>query len=306
MKLLSKLFYITLIALFFSSCASKRVVSSTTVNFSTLTYFTTEKNKELKLDFFKPNVSNSKTPLILYVHGGGFSGGNRNDAFIKEFANEMALNGIAFASISYRLTMKKTVFGCNVPSNLKIKAFDDAAKDIRRATDFLISNNDDLNFDASNIILMGSSAGAEAVLHLAFVQKNNIQPDFNFAGVIAYSGAISTLENISAETAIPSLLFHGVKDKLVPYDVAPHHYCKKNSKGYLTLFGSKAIADKLAEIDKSYILFTITNGDHSWNYKPMVYYRQEIIEFIKNQVVLGQFLQREVIKKENNHNSKEL
>ena len=47
------------------------------------------------------------------------------------------------------------------------------------------------------------------------------------------------------------------------------HYCKSDSEGYLVLYGSKAIANKLKKIEQSFYLYTINKGDHSWSGKPI-------------------------------------
>lgn len=254
----------------------------------TYTYKTIDENKNLKLDLYYPKKIKENVPLVLFVHGGGFSGGKRNDQLTVGFANEIAQYGYAVASISYRLTMRKVGFGCNTDSNLKIKAFNDASEDISYAVQYLINHKEKLNIDTNRIILMGNSAGAEAVLNLAYVYDNKILPEkFKFAGVIGMAGAITTLDKINKETAIPTQLFHGTEDLLVPYNIAPHHYCNKDSKGYLTLYGGKAIAEKLKKMNKSFYLYTINNGDHSWSGRPMHQCIKEIIDFLYTDVIKG-------------------
>ena len=229
----------------------------TTVSKKTYTYKKTKKQK-LKLDFYKPKRVKEEVPLIIYVHGGGFSGGKRNDENTVAFANKLAERGYAVASISYRLTMQKLGFGCNTNSEDKIEAFNNASEDISYATDYILKNKRKFKIDSSKIILIGTSAGAEAILNLAYIYDNKILPkDFKFAGIISMAGALISLENITPKNAIPIQLFHGTDDRLVPYNIAPHHYCSEKDKGYLMLYGSKAIADKLKKIDQSYYLYTI-------------------------------------------------
>ena len=108
------------------------------------------------------------------------------------------------------------------------------------------------------------------------------------------AGAIITLDKINSKTAIPTQLFHGTDDKLVPYNIAPHHYCDKNSVGYLKLYGSKAIANKLKEIDKPFYLFTIKKGNHSWSGRPMNQCRKEIVDFLYYDVLKNNNRQTEI------------
>lgn len=301
-------FLIIVSTLLIFSCGTKRnLVENTNIKLTTHKYYTTEKKKKLDFDFYRSALYKQDLPLIIYVHGGGFSGGSKDDDYIKNYCIEMAKNGFAVASISYRLTMKKFGFGCNTDTFLKISAFNSASEDISFVSNHFIKNKRKFGINPNIIILVGSSAGAEAILNLAYVYKNKILPkNFKYAGLIAMAGAITTLDNITRETAIPTQFFHGIQDKLVPYNIAPHHYCKESSKGYLTLYGSRAIANKLKQLKQSYHLQAIEDGDHSWNAKPMYLNLKEMLTFIDEQIIQRKVKQIEITKKESDHNSKDL
>mgnify|MGYP000318393213 CR=1 FL=1 len=253
------------------------------------------KKKNLKLDYYKPKKLRRNFPLIIYVHGGGFSGGKRNDKNTVNFAKHLTKRGYAVASITYRLTMQKLGFGCNTNAIDKIKAFNFASEDISFAVKYILENKRKFKINSDKIILMGSSAGAEAILNLAYVYNNKILPEeFKFAGLVSMAGAVTSIKNITKKTAIPSQFFHGTKDKLVPYNAAPHHYCKKEDDGFLPLFGSKAIAQKLKELDKSYYLYTIKNGDHSWSGRPLHQCTKEILDFLYYDVLTESKRQTEI------------
>jgi para-nitrobenzyl esterase len=252
-----------------------------TVSKRTYRYQKTTDNKKLKLDFYRPKKVQGILPLLIYVHGGGFSGGKRNDKNTVRFAKNMAARGYAVATISYRLTRKKLGFGCATKSEDKIIAFNEASKDISAAVHYLLNKSSKFRINTNKIVLIGSSAGAEAVLNLVYVYNDKTLPKaFKFAGVISMAGALTSVENITTETAIPTQLFHGTEDQLVPYDRAPHHYCKTTDAGYLQLYGSRAIADKLKKISASYYLYTIDEGDHSWASRPMFQCTNEIVDFL--------------------------
>ncbi|WP_439132565.1 alpha/beta hydrolase [Polaribacter sp.] len=252
--------------------------------------------EKLKLDFYTPKKIRKNYPLILYVHGGGFSGGKKDENYIKDFANYLTKRGYAVASISYRLSMKKKGFGCITKANDKIKAFKTASEDISFALQYILKKKRRFKIDREKIILAGSSAGAEAVLHFVYVNDGNwIPKNLKFAGIISMAGALISLDKINLKTVIPTQLFHGTSDKLVPFDVAPHHYCSKNDVGYLPLFGSKAIANKLKSLKKSYYLYAVKNGDHSWNSIPMYQCQKEILDFLYFDVLQQQYRQTEII-----------
>lgn len=238
-------------------------------------------SKKLKLDFYTPKSIKSNYPLVIYVHGGGFSAGKKDEKYIIDFAKFLASRGYAVASISYRLTMKQKGFGCNTNSVDKIRAFDTTSEDISYAIQYIIKKNKKFKINSNQIILSGSSAGAEAILHLAYVYDNKVLPKkFKFSGIISMSGAITSINNITQKTAIPTQLFHGILDNLVPYDSAPHHFCNTNDIGYLPLYGSKSIANRLESLQRTYYLYSIEKGDHSWNSRPMHQCRKEILDFL--------------------------
>lgn len=262
--------------------------------------------KSLDLDVYFPAFDNqSLRPLIFYVHGGGFSGGKRNEPGIQTFCKKLARHGYVVSSITYRLTRQgtATAFGCNCPAVDKLNTFNEAVEDVQDATFFMIKNRDKMGIDPQKIILSGSSAGAEAVLNTAY------QPPYcygldsgpvSYAGVISMAGAVPDTSRIFKESAIPSLLFHGTCDNLVPYASAPHHYCKKSDPGYLILHGSYTIAEKLKKLGTPYWLYTYCNSAHEIAGKPMSANFNEIVEFCYSYIVnKGTEQKTTVIKSEN-------
>ena len=278
--------FILLLNLQFSLAQTEYIDSLYTVEKTTHTYHKFDRKDSLQLDFYKPQGVEKQLPLLVYVHGGGFSSGVRNDKNTKKFANAMAEKGYAVASISYRLIMKRKGFDCNTKTEDKIKAFDTAAEDVSYAIKHIIKNMSTFNIDKDKIVISGTSAGAEAVLHLTYVYNNKILPKrFKLAGVIGMAGAIITLDQINMDKAIPTQLFHGTNDNLVPYHIAAHHYCSPDAKGYMILNGSRAIADRLKGLGKSYYLFSINSGTHSWSGIPMRRCITEVTDFLFNDVL---------------------
>ncbi|MBU6169044.1 MAG: alpha/beta hydrolase fold domain-containing protein [Bacteroidetes bacterium] len=259
----------------------------------TLTYFNDGRDK-LELDLYLPDIQDTekKIPLILYVHGGGFSGGNRLDPLISKMAEEMNTSGYAFASISYRLLMKGKSFGCDQPAHQKIMVFQQSMIDVRRATAYLISRQNDFKLDMSNVILAGSSAGAEAILHTAYWSTANLptealvlSADFRYAGIISMAGALIDPAMITAENALPSLFFHGTCDALVPFDTRSHRLCSPGQSGYLLLHGAGELKTRHIQLNKPIYLVTYMNGGHEYASLPMETERDRMLEFIKKDVL---------------------
>jgi predicted esterase len=260
------------------------------INTETYTY-STKDGENLKLDIYLPQYdSEIERATIIYVHGGGFSSGKRDSEDIKEFCSKMAGYGYVVASISYRLTRKDKpgAFGCDCPADEKLNTFQAAVEDIQDATFFLIENREQFGINPQKIILAGSSAGAEAVLKTAYQSPYCYGLEsgpVSFAGVISMAGAIADTISIYDESAVPSMLFHGTDDNLVPYATAPHHYCAENKPGFIILHGSFTIAQKLEKLNTPYWLHTTCGGAHEMSNKPMTIYFDEIVEFCYSFVI---------------------
>ncbi len=104
------------------------------------------------LDFWKAR-SEQPAPLVLYIHGGGFRGGDKKSlaaARIKEYRD----SGFAVAAINYRLT--------NVaPAPAQYL-------DCGRALQFVRSKAKEWNLDPGLVASTGGSAGAGTSMWLAF------------------------------------------------------------------------------------------------------------------------------------------
>lgn len=125
-------------------------------DYQTFTYYSDD-SLQLELDFFSPvQPIGEKTPLMIFVHGGGFSTGNRTAGYA--LSKYLADRGIAAATISYSLYMKGKDFGCNGILSEKVKAIQIAANQLWLATAFFIENQNKFHIDTTNIFIAGSSA----------------------------------------------------------------------------------------------------------------------------------------------------
>ncbi|MFL9845241.1 alpha/beta hydrolase [Flavobacterium rhizosphaerae] len=267
-------------------------------DFKTLTYFVNDSTK-LELDLFLPKTKSAENlPLLIHVHGGGFAGGQRQDGYT--VCREAAKNGYAAATISYTLYMKGKKFSCDGILTEKVKAFRIAANQLWQATLFFIKNSEKYNIDTDKIFISGSSAGAETVLHAAFWDRDlmalyheKLSNDFKYAGMISGSGAIMDINLITEKNLIPVMFFHGSCDPTVPYGTAAHHLCPTDSSGWLMLFGSYSIYNKIIELNGNTQLFTYCNGGHEYSAELFIQ-PEETVKFI-SQVLAGEKMQAHTI-----------
>lgn len=284
-----------LLLTFFFACSFAKGQKMTTI-----TYFQNDTLK-LDLDFFEPETtSKTKLPLFLYVHGGGFSGGERESGH--SLCKYLANNGFASATITYTLYAKGKNFGCEGALPTKIKSFQFGANDLWLATSYFIKNSKKHNIDADKIFVAGSSAGAETVLHGAFwdfktmnlYAKNTLPKDFKYAGLVSGAGAIMDLNLITKKNLIPIMFFHGSADVTVPYATAAHHYCKTNASNWLMLFGSNSIYNHALSLDGSASLYTYCGGGHEYSGTLFEKDQFYILNFL-NDVLVGKKVQNHTV-----------
>ena len=226
-------------------------------------------------------------PLIIYVHGGGFRSGKRNEPNLVEFAHRLARYGYVIASIAYPLPQKDRGFGCDIPQTEKAAAVELVGQYINYSRDYLLNNAEHFKINRDKVVLIGSSAGAESVLHAVYwdaCATNSYSPPY--AGLVSMAGAIMDVNWIQQNNAIPMLLFHGTCDELVPYGSAPHHYCDPDQPGYWFLHGGHSIAKRAEELRQGYFLYTDCGGGHEWHDKAFIHAFQEIVDFLHHDVML--------------------
>ncbi len=218
----------------FISC-SKSTVNEPKENYPTNEEFTLNNlnygsNNQQVLDLYLPlNRSSTSTKVIVLIHGGGWTGGEKKDmddtfSFLKK--NNP---GYAIANINYRL------------ANFSSPAFPMQIDDIDAALNFLKTKN----FNISNqFALVGISAGAHLSMLYAYT-KNKSNVVKAVASIVGptditdktYSVALTTklvfgytynenpgffkeISPLFTATSVspPTLMLYGNKDPLVPID----------------------------------------------------------------------------------------
>ncbi|MEM6517119.1 MAG: lipase, partial [Bacteroidota bacterium] len=190
---------------------------------------------------------------------------------------------------------KKTGFGCDCPKEEKLFTFAMATEDYLDATKFVIENQELIQVDTTKIIAGGSSAGAEGVLNAVFMKDyflddTSAYDDIKFAGLFSLAGAMVNSDFIKKENALPTILFHGSKDNLVPYAISAHHQCEPNRKGYIILHGTEAISKKLDDLGKSYYFHKAIGAGHELSSIPFGQL-DTVLEFINKTIINKEIIQ---------------
>ena len=100
------------------------------------------------------------TPLLFFIHGGGWTGGNRASGLVG-LLPEMLKAGISVVSIEYRFVQEAQAAGVKPPVEWPLH-------DAARALQFVRSKAAEWNIDKQRIGASGGSAGACSSLWLAF------------------------------------------------------------------------------------------------------------------------------------------
>ncbi len=111
----------------------------------------------LSLDVHYPSNVESSKPVVIYVHGGGWSLGDKSQQLENKINLFEQLNYV-FISINYRLSP----FPLDTADKNRIM-FPDHNNDVADAINWVVENIDKYGGDSSKIALLGHSAGAHLV-----------------------------------------------------------------------------------------------------------------------------------------------
>lgn len=186
---------------------------------------------DLYLDIYNPapgsvtSVEGVTKPAIIFVFGGGFIMGERDNETYLPWYKMLTDEGYKVIAIDYRLGLKG-VKGMGVKQVRHLdKAIHMAVEDVFSAVSFLVQNSARFDIQADNIVLSGSSAGAITALQADWESANRTEyakelPEgFRFAGIMSFSGAIYSDKGVPKyqSAPAPTLMLHGTDDQLVPY-----------------------------------------------------------------------------------------
>jgi len=238
-----------------------------------------------KLDIYLPAGRNSRhTKLMILIHGGGWSGGDKVDFNAHIMSLQKTLTDYAFATINYRLM------------SFTENKFPTQENDVQAAVQFLLNNKEHYQI-TDRVVLLGASAGAHLALLQAYKHSEMTRPEavvsffgptdlidmFNNPGLadvpyllkiatgadpLQKAGAYKDSSPINYVTAqsSPTLLLHGGRDNLVPYRQ------------------SVLLKEKLETLNVPQQLVYYPNEAHGWIGNNMADSYSKIVAFLKKHV----------------------
>ena len=184
----------------------------------------------LTLDLYYPRDDRVDTrPLLVTLHGGAFSSGDKRDTVVVEWCRHFASLGYVVSSVNYRLGYRRN-------SDETDEAMFQALKDAHASVRFLLKR-DSLQIHADRIFASGFDAGAITALNLAYLRDENLPdviqegPDsvvtttrpsflhgFDVRAVANLWGAVPD-STILLNAQIPVISYQSRKDSVIPYGV---------------------------------------------------------------------------------------
>jgi predicted esterase len=176
----------------------------------------------LKLDLYQPaGDTATQRPALVFVHGGGFSGGDKTSVPSSILAPYFATRGYVAVSINYRLLAPGGCSGAGGVTTECYNAAFAAVHDAQAAVRWLRANATTYKIDTNRIGIGGDSAGAitaTGVAVLASQPGSSGNPNYpsNVRAFMSLSGGVPGAAFVDSNSA-PGILFSGTADPIVPY-----------------------------------------------------------------------------------------
>lgn len=240
---------------------------------------------------------NGPFPTIVFVHGGGFTGGDKK-GYPKPIYQKLTAAGFNWFSVNYRLSPKYT--------------FPAHTDDVESAVSFIKTNAQRFKVDVKRIVLMGPSAGGHLVSFVGARHRSGNQ----VAAVVSMFGEHDLVNRTKPRTdcAIGGSLRHtespeaclsdGLKAFLgitevspatasILHDASPISYVKKGMPPYLLLHGTKdfhvpyeqsvLMRDAMKKAGVPCEIITVQGGGHGgWdNDASLSTYQDQLLRWLK-------------------------
>lgn len=108
-------------------------------------------DRDALLDVFMPAGSRAPLPAIVWIHGGGWIGGSKDD--MREYLQILAGHGYVTVGVEY--------------SHAPRRRYPTPVRQVNAALSYLAANGAALNIDTGRLVLAGDSAGAQIAAQVA-------------------------------------------------------------------------------------------------------------------------------------------
>ena len=221
---------------------------------------------ENRVDLYLPRETAGPTPVLMYIHGGGWVGGNK-EANVLRLLPYLDM-GWAVVNVQYRLG--------------RVARAPAAVEDCLCALQWVKRNADTYNFDASRIVVTGNSAGGHLALTTGMVNKESgldlecqLQEELGVAAIINWYGITDVGDLIQGEnTKSYAVRWLGsLPDRLdVARRVSPLSYVREGLPPILSIHGDAdgivphqhalKLHEELERAGVSNELHTVPGGGH--------------------------------------------
>ncbi|WP_285008802.1 alpha/beta hydrolase [Pedobacter faecalis] len=177
---------LTVLSLFIlSSCKKDKKVNLEAQVITDVSYGTDSRQK---MDVYLPEGRNENTPVIVFLHGGGFVAGDKSD--FSGQSSQLSARGFAVLNVNYRLVDIDGVLSTPIvhkPSAVKIS---DQLLDIQAAVNMAVSKRGDWKISSDKWGIAGHSAGGTLALLYAYGDRNSdnrVKAAANWAGATNFA-----------------------------------------------------------------------------------------------------------------------
>ena len=240
-----------------------------------------------KLDIYLPaNRNSDKTKVLVFIHGGSWSGGDKSEFTSAISALRLMLPAYAIFNLNYRLaTSASTRFPAQI-------------NDVQSAIDFIATKSAEYKINGNKIGLIGASAGAQLALLQAYKNNSNGKikavvdlfgpadlttlynnhpfPTVSQPTLVTYLGttpsANATLYQQASpitfvtSTSVPTQIFHGELDYVVP------------------IAQSTSLKTKLQSFSVKVEMVTYAGEGHGWFGSNLIDTYSKVVTFIQQNV----------------------
>jgi acetyl esterase/lipase len=217
---------------------------------------------ETKIDILKPKTASGKRPAILFIHGGGWVGG-RKENVVANFCLPFLQKGFVVANVEYRLAKSALA-----PA---------AVTDVLKAAEWFHKNADKYGVDPRKIVVSGDSAGGHLALMVGFTPRGaKLGPESKVAAVVNFYGitdVMDVLEGPNMKQYAVGWLPDSVPDRReLARRVSPQNYVRKKLPPSLTIHGGEdptvpyehgvVMVKMMRDIGNDAELYSVPKGKH--------------------------------------------